>query len=212
MLNALEELSVSTENLVVHVIGADFREGTSFEQTKHVFHHFFQQIPKTIDQCSTVQLALIGPNVPGALHRCSRRYDDDKVAQQIEYFVGVWEEYASSPTFRPADCSFCFNAGIWGYDAWLPSIQHLVVECSQPVVITSYNELEAMDDYETLLSSSQHQQLFAWAWKPVANPNASATIRPSRSIPGRFLAENAYWQCLVPLGEREREKTTGLKE
>lgn len=185
MLNALNQLQITDKCVVVHVIGADFREGVSLNETKQIFHQFFQECAST-----TIHLVLIGPNIPPVLHRST--YADELV--KIDYFVGLWEDYAESRSFVKAQCSFCFNAGIWGYDEWVPTIQHLVVKCNQPVVITSYNELEALDDFDTLSDCEN----FKWAWQPCQNPNASPILRPSKSIPGRFLAENAFWQCILP--------------
>ncbi len=49
-----------------------------------------------------------------------------------------------------------FNAGIWGYDDWIPTLKYILLDQTSklnnvPFVITSYNKLEAGDDEDVLL-------------------------------------------------------------
>ena len=56
----------------------------------------------------------------------------------------------------PPDILLAFNAGIWGYDDWLPTLRYILKSDTSnlnrvPLVITSYNRLEAEDDEDVLL-------------------------------------------------------------
>ena len=68
----------------------------------------------------------------------------------------------SAAVIPKADLCVCFNAGVWGYSDWLPTLQLLLqgkgsaVESGRqrdvgcPLVLTSYNAREAEDDLEVL--------------------------------------------------------------
>jgi len=56
----------------------------------------------------------------------------------------------SSNTATP-DLIIAFNAGVWGYDSWKPTMERLVgLQKSIPFVVTAYTLQEAEDDYETI--------------------------------------------------------------
>lgn len=115
-----------------------------------------------------------------------------------------------------------FNAGIWGYKEWEPTIEALIQRRSSsssssdstaakqqqsslttttPVIFTAYTLAEAEEDYEVivkLLSGLGKTKKYidaACLWEPQVNPYASQQPRPTAtSIPGQQYRENGAWQ------------------
>lgn len=58
---------------------------------------------------------------------------------------------APSPSWVP-DLIMAYNAGIWGYDSWIPTLEYLRdwLERPTPVVITAYTVQECEDDAEVM--------------------------------------------------------------
>lgn len=104
------------------------------------------------------------------------RCHDLSMAVTLQFNAGLYHDV--SGLFAPADALFLFNAGLWGYDDWLPTLEHVLgrgvsstadgMQSSQSersrdesasrttrntlagVVVTSYCTEEAEDDMETL--------------------------------------------------------------
>jgi len=91
------------------------------------------------------------------------------LAVKFRYNSGLYHDV--SGLFPAPDALFLFNAGLWGYDDWEPTLEHILGRrCScgdsaacdgycggsddsnrPPVVVTSYCPEEASDDMETIL-------------------------------------------------------------
>lgn len=112
------------------------------------------------------------------------------------------------------DVLFLFNAGLWGYDDWTPTLKQLLVgmTATRPptwsrlaaVVITSYCAEEAEDDMDTveqLLTTgggsggshgsadlgeegSDTMGAVEWLWRPEVNPHRSLVERKSACVDG----------------------------
>ncbi|KAF1775604.1 hypothetical protein GQ600_3878 [Phytophthora cactorum] len=171
------DVTFSTKkSLTVHLLGADHREGNTGAETYEVFRSFR------------------GTNLH--LTRLSQEFSetDAKTCQvDISYFVGGFESYFEDKTlYCEPDLVVCFNAGIWGYDEWLPAIRLLLNEVRVPLLVTSYNKHEAGDDEDVL----DELQPFTWLWRPEKNPHGARTPRATNNEDGSILKENDYWLCL----------------
>lgn len=86
-----------------------------------------------------------------------------------------------------------FDAGIWGYDSWIPTIRLVCATLKIPLVVTSYNALEAEDDADILRDIEGTKVL----WESVPNPHGS--LVEWRSVyAGEVQSDNAMWHCLIP--------------
>ncbi|TYZ68921.1 hypothetical protein PybrP1_009101 [[Pythium] brassicae (nom. inval.)] len=198
--------------LTVLVLGADHREGNTPLETSAVFAAFLRWLAArsaTAETHATLRLALVGPNVARQLHetraeqhwtalgRAAEDADDDGDALrvQLSYFVGSFDAFAAAraPLAAP-DLAVCFNAGVWGYDEWLPSLQLLLHAVRAPLLVTSYNAHEAQDDEDALEALAPR-----WFWRAEKNPHGSRTLRATRNALGSELRENDHWMCLGPL-------------
>lgn len=67
------------------------------------------------------------------------------------------EEYIS---LNPIDLLVCFNAGLWGYTDWIPTLKLIYLLNISQVVITSYTFYEAEDDYDIIEQYCQYDEQF----------------------------------------------------
>ncbi|CAM9782283.1 unnamed protein product, partial [Ectocarpus sp. 6 AP-2014] len=231
--------------LVLHILGADHREGTTPQQTRAMFVDLFQRLGHD-EHVQDLDFVFCGPNIPPHLHgtrhtlqespaatpgmMTTRRCDSPPstagaLTVRLWYNSGLYHDV--SGLFATPDALFLFNAGLWGYDDWEPTLEHILgcdrAACpsdhvvnrqalpppipatksgpknTAPVVVTSYCSEEASDDMETL------ERVFPvggleWLWKPEVNPHRSRVPRRTEcGVEGRALFENHSWQALRPL-------------
>ena len=76
--------------------------------------------------------------------------------QYISDYYHHWEDthrIYNSKTEPPFRLIIAFNAGIWGYDSWLPTLRYVMSNLHYvPFIFTSYNKLEADDSIDTINS------------------------------------------------------------
>ncbi|RLN31672.1 hypothetical protein BBJ28_00023316 [Nothophytophthora sp. Chile5] len=182
--------------LTVHLLGADHREGNTPSETIEVFRSFSRCL--AVDtRFSTLQLVLVGPNLARTLHLQKHSQLCDAAGKtcqmELSYFVGGFEEYfADKALYLAPDLVACFNAGIWGYDEWLPAIRLVLKEVQVPLLVTSYNENEAGDDEDVLDDLAPAR----WLWRAEKNPSGARTPRATNNPAGEVLKENDYWMCV----------------
>eukprot|EP00192_Tetraselmis_astigmatica_P014067 CAMPEP_0117685648 /NCGR_PEP_ID=MMETSP0804-20121206/21894_1 /TAXON_ID=1074897 /ORGANISM="Tetraselmis astigmatica, Strain CCMP880" /LENGTH=309 /DNA_ID=CAMNT_0005497019 /DNA_START=27 /DNA_END=956 /DNA_ORIENTATION=- len=194
--------------LVLHVLGADGREGNTPQETSTVFAWLCQQLH--VHSVAELRLLLIGPHTSPAMHNTTHSGlcgGDGSASLTIQcndlYHECCGPAAASEPRWGTPTAAFCFNAGVWGYDSWLPTI----AACCGPgsgvaLVITSYNSHEAEDDRDALEDGEEEGRLLQpgglqWLWGPEQNPFRSRQMREHSTVAGRLLADNHSWQCLA---------------
>lgn len=93
-----------------------------------------------------------------------------------------------------------FNAGIWGYDSWHPTLKKMFTfQRPIPFVITAYTLYEGEDDLEVLeelLETSLDKSSRRYLWGPRLNPYASRVERETKSNSNIYY-ENGAWQAYV---------------
>ena len=106
---------------------------------------------------------------------------------------------------RAPDAVFCFNAGIWGYDTWRPTLRMVMLK-GAPLVVTSYTFQEAEDDEDVIAEEMVLARLDknngntagsrpSWAWRAERNPFGSSLEIPSFHA-GKVLRENSFWMAV----------------
>ncbi|ETW09112.1 hypothetical protein H310_01562 [Aphanomyces invadans] len=179
--------------LVLHIVGADFREGNEVSETLRVFDQLLSAFEaQEANAWDDLMLVFVGPNVARKLHGRNERIARlNGKNVYLQYATELWDEYLRSAAYTSPAVVFCFNAGVWGYDEWLPTFQLMMRENPlAPILITSYNECEAIDDSDAIADIEVPIQ---WHWTIEANPFASLSARASQH--DRALYENAFWQC-----------------
>ncbi|TDH65440.1 hypothetical protein CCR75_003909 [Bremia lactucae] len=158
------------------------------------------KVANTIEtHLSSLTLVLVGPNLDRKLNltRFTQQYRDsishNKCNVEITYFVGVFDAFFENKKhYIEPDLVACFNAGIWGYEEWLPAIRLVLNEVRVPLLVTSYNKHEAGDDEDVLDELKPNK----WLWRPEPNPYGATTPRATSNEHGSILKENDYWMCL----------------
>ncbi|KAG5175201.1 kinase-like domain-containing protein [Tribonema minus] len=138
------------------------------------------------------------------------------VAVRVRYACGLYDEVvgALSEAVRDPHVALLFNAGLWGYDTWRPTLARLLcapneIPCcgldadAQPalriVVVTSYCASEATDDLDVIedVLGVEEGDVSRWLWLPELNPHRSLVARDRRGHVTRHEQyENHHWQCL----------------
>ncbi|CAM9163411.1 unnamed protein product, partial [Hapterophycus canaliculatus] len=186
------------------------REGSTPQETRSVFTDLFQRLGQD-ERVQDLDLLFCGPNIASHLHNTlhsfpyyhaaveearsgsitSRRGDEGVLKVKLRYNCGLYHNVAD--LFAAADALFLFNAGLWGYDDWEPTLEHAGNSPPPAVVVTSYCQEEASDDMETEMVVSGLE----WLWEPEVNPHRSLVPRRTEcGVKGRKLFENHSWQAL----------------
>ncbi len=115
-----------------------------------------------------------------------------------------WEEYDS--TWRAAvqgrakhgSCTSLLllpNAGLWGYDSWLPAMDAMLMPAGQrqSLVITSYTQAEAEDDEDVVQGAARRVDVdLNMAWKPEISPVGCIHLADNKYK----VVNNFAWQCV----------------
>ena len=185
-----------------HVIGSDHHEGSNLRDTAAVFAPLCALLRN--GPWSELHLLLCGPNCAPSDVSLETWHSVPPPPQPIQgveagtpalrvyYSQRVYDECLSAHT--PPQLALAFNAGIWGYDSWGESVQALL-RTGSPLVITSYNSLEAEDDEDTLQAMHESSQ-WQWLWRPCPNPWGSLA-QEVRAVVQNAQFENSATQCLT---------------
>lgn len=189
--------------------------------TLHSFPCFHTPAEKEQGQVGNTTINLAAGDADDGGHQDST---PSALAVKLRYNSGLYHDV--SELFPAPNALFLFNAGLWGYDDWIPTIEHVLgCGCNRsngavchsyggdngdvnrpPLVVTSYCPEEASDDMETIqkvvLDSDERCQCLVvggleWMWEPEENPHRSLVPRPTKcGVEGIVLFENQSWQAL----------------
>jgi hypothetical protein len=219
------DLLQSQERFVIHVIGCDGAECESEGRIRELFGPVAAWIGSYSEAPSKLEIVLLGPNIPSSPR--SAAADDatlsvnlDRPAShgrlesvEIRCCPGLYHEYLSRVRMNDTSESrqtdkpsliVAFQAGIWGYAQWEPTLVHLARQSHEvPIAVTAYTIQEAEDDAEVIervlateWTGDPGRARSACAWSPEWNPYASQQPRETATAPpGRVYRENAAWSC-----------------
>jgi len=214
--------------LKMHIVGCDHIECQSDETVRAAFGPLIRWVGAACSsQLSNVNIELLGPNVPLAAERrgplslmpYSGSGDVGLQSATVSSINCLYHDYLQEKG-NTADIAVAFNAGIWGYDEWRPTLEALCEqEKAVPFIITAYTVQEAEDDAEVvaevadaLTSGAQKvgevqstEEAAACdslggskgkcLWEAEVNPYGSRKKRDTSSaIVGREYRENGAWQ------------------
>lgn len=231
-----------SKTLILHILGADGVECSSAESVRKSVGPFVRwmdaalhsgalggskvngvatQPQQPLLEIDSLLIEFSGPNMPSALvgdvldllshsnNAPSVRLTSAKAIFQHREYHEVRSRDDDAPS---ADIAVAFNAGIWGYDSWKPTIASMSSPDNDTCpgmgktifVITAYTIEECEDDADVLanvveeIRSSQesHAGSIARQLWIETNPFSSRCERITASAPpGRKYFENGAWQA-----------------
>ena len=225
-----------SKTLTIHILGCDRVECSSEETLRKSVGPFARWMSAALQsgvlstmqtssaeapQIDSLVLEISGPNVPDwILSREINLLPSSSelgglvsaiaVFHQREYHEPNTDE--ASAVLTP-DLAVAFNAGIWGYDSWKPTLSFMCQSegndsyACTPFIITAYTIEECEDDAEVIsevaeeavvnrMHSSKHDNavLAHQLWAPESNPFSSRIERKTASVPRKYYENNA-WQA-----------------
>lgn len=201
-LRRLDIIRGSSQDLHIHVVGCDAVECNAIEST---FGPIVRWLGNYVECPGTLHFDLIGPNIPSqvctTVHNLMPKSSRTAVTRMrsatAQCHSCLYHELQSDD---PPDLVVAFNAGIWGYDDWIPCLDFILSRGQTiPFVATAYTTEEAEDDYDVIeahitkrgINSSERSE-----WPAEANPFGSQLLRETASaVVGREYRENAAWQA-----------------
>lgn len=247
-----QETSSPSKTLTIHIVGVDGVECSSESSVHKSVSPFVRWLNAALysgilreyngtgmaaqSQVTEIEALLIeffGPNLPRdmvgnildllppSLTPSSRLTSAKATFHQREYHEG--SICADCADTQLADLAIAFNAGIWGYDSWKPTIERMIrgsnvdspcdkksMRGSTIFVITAYTLEESEDDASVILDlvetialnrsmklqENNAQAIARQLWAPEPNPFSSRIERYTASAPpGRKYFENGAWQA-----------------
>ena len=185
-LHRLHILQPNPMHLLLHILGVDQVESKSVDQIRATFGPLVRWLGASSKSPESIEILLIGPNVvqqpPVDLMPNVKTPLQNATATCC---VGVYHELKLEQT---PHLSVAFNAGIWGYQEWVPTLKKLK---GTVIVVTAYTVEEAEDDADVLLQQPGSKSI----WEAECNPFSSNLKRETKSIQDRVYRENAAWQA-----------------
>lgn len=184
IVHALHRLDIlPRKELVLLILGVDHVETSSVDQVRATFGPLVRWLAASSVSPASINFLLIGPNV---VQQPDVDLMPSKVSSTLKKAVATCHlgDYHELDV-EHADLAVAFNAGIWGYDSWVPTLEKL----DTILVVTSYTIEEAQDDSEVLEPKAKP------IWGAEINPFGSNMQRDTKSIQNRVYRENAAWQA-----------------
>ena len=215
--------------LTVHIVGADHVECGTDAAVRAAVGPFARWIAAAgPDPPTEIAIELLGPNVPDAAE--ARGGVDLTSPGSSSGGEGQGQgqgQGRSTARARSVNCLYhdylrerggggapdlvvMFNAGIWGYDEWRPTLEALCEhESPLPVVVTGYTVQEAEDDAEVITDvvnaayPTEASRRDRCLWEAQVNPYGSRKRRDTATAAeGREYRENGAWQGWLLGGSR----------
>ena len=157
-LGFLREERGGRESLTIHLVGADELECPVLdgEMLSQLYGSVIERLSAA--GYKSLSIAFVGPNLSHDLHNQKFAFQAaGELVIHAETDARLYHDFCSEQSHNnhsPPDVVVLFNAGIWGYVDWLPTL-HLFFFGSLSshrvaLVVTSYTMAESEDDYDTM--------------------------------------------------------------
>lgn len=232
------------EELVIHVLGADEKELPSLESVGFCAKWKPFLLRAACQGVTRIRFLFIGPNMMRTWDGLNVSFDyveevcrdhgggsssdstvdlDTSITLHIIVDVSceLYHDYLGKHASDLPFIAIAFNAGIWGYDAWLPSLSSLFSGWHNGnsnatkkgyLVITSYTLEESEDDYDTVKACYDQvigDDRLCWLWDCEKNPNnclmqiERKSLQSAAASRDRSYHENNFWQCVSLLSRAD---------
>ena len=222
-------ISTVPKSFTIHCLGAESKEYTDFASMLSGYNLLFNSLHHL--GVSDLKLVFIGPNLypSGEDSPTSYRFEDklnihfsiccnlyhnfvdQQLAHEHNTVIPVSSLSSDSPPIslrcmELVDLVILFQAGLWGYDSWHPTLKMFGVLPITQIVITSYSLLEGENDFDTLEEhccykegegESEGTRWCVWNFEDEKNPYACTEPIPRTSAPDcNIYYDNCAWQSV----------------
>lgn len=215
--------TIHSKSLRIHFVGAETLEFGNQSQSDIalLYEPFLRECCRTFS-LDELHLVFIGPSIyilPSS-QRASSFVFDGCLRVSVEYIDEMYHDFMDSPKLaEKPDLIIMFNAGIWGYSSWKPSMwyclfgEHLQT-LKIPVCFTSYTLQEAEEDFDAVndifnenSSGAAIGKNLKWVFECELNPHRGVDVLPrherieetgerNRNEMKQYF-DSQYWSCLV---------------
>jgi hypothetical protein len=204
--------------ICIHFLGCDvIGEGSTAKETYRIFRPLLSGLSEAFNNYNVeVTLLLNGINFnmeEKYVNIMKEDIGEEKTGVEnvtLVYCPGMYHESTLAQSYPP-DILLAFNAGLWGYDDWVPTLNYILLDSTSqlnaiPLIITSYNKLEAEDDEDVLLrilkcdTGEEDEKVSNYdfcLWGAEKNLHPDEHSRRPSTHEGEFLTDNSYWMCFV---------------
>ena len=210
----------------IHVVGTDAVEGDTVDTTVAVFAPLCALLLKDFNVSNVSNVSNVQPKdtmltltvvlngmdllVPRSIKTSSSSSTSNKWSGIVHGITLVLLWCPGEYTFDLFQANIkpnmivCFNAGLWGYSTWHPTLLWIVKDAECPLVVTSYTWKESEDDEEVMNEVMQEaiaetkettkndEKVICWKWKSERNPYGS-TIKKKSHHADEYLRDNSWW-------------------
>ena len=199
-------LDARPEELRLHIIGADWKEGRSVEQSIDVFRDLVLLLGRFSGGkfLKRVHITLVGPHIEvkmaGTSHENLKVSKDLHVPTlSLRYSDTLYHKFKHEAGKLP-HLVCAYNAGIWVFDEWTPTVLHVYRNLNCPLVISSYNLHESVEDRLTMEEIGIKPE--HWCWTPELNVFRSLSTKKKKKKLNQKkgsssnVSPNKAWQCI----------------
>jgi hypothetical protein len=206
------------DTLIVDVVGVDHVECASIARIQETFKPIIRwlgawdDLSTTTTTINTIELRLIGRDLSKSVSEelidllpsnTKGNSEVHKATARCFSEICYHDWRASKQQHNNPDLIIAFNAGVWGYVEWAPTLHALGQgSIATPTVITSYTLEEAQEDFETI-EEAVAGTAAKLVWGPESNPFGSKVVRETKSS-SREYRENSAWQMWLLGGVSDR--------
>lgn len=220
------------DSISIHLLGVDEQEICPSAITEmQLSQNYGELLLHLVEKNYTrIYLVFIGPNLDPTLHGHNRSFQFQSSQVYISADTRYYHDFILDIYCNPQPHqlaipkpTFCilFNAGLWGYDSWRPTLHAFFSPCSAlfgiPLVITSYTLEESEDDYDTMDSyvtslgsmdsasaeiadGTSGRVSLEWLWDCEANPYGGTVMADRCTQPdGRRYFDSHFYQAVVAI-------------
>jgi hypothetical protein len=201
------------QSLNIHCLGAEPNECEHLSQIPHMYRQLLTVLRAL--GVHSLSIHFVGPNLRGeqydSLHLSPPTESASPLELRLFRFCGLYHDYFLD--HRPAavetiDLLICFNAGLWGYTDWIPTLQLLSSLSITQTVITSYTLQESEEDFDVIeehcgaggpspaLNGRLSSPQLRWNFESELNPHRVREPMTRSSAPPSAAQyfDNNYWQ------------------
>ena len=191
-----ETVDEKTRELIIHIVGAEENDFAGIVSLHGQYLVLFDRL--SVFEFQSLKIVFIGSSISSSYDGWQTCFDVNEMNIVITIVSSLYHDWSLANSAPYPHMMFLFNAGIWGYDDWIPTLEIIKELEGCIVIITSYTFEEAEDDNDVI--TSHFKDSIEWLWEERCNPYRS-NIRLTRTTCAvdRQYFDNFAWQCFKVL-------------